>query len=901
MRALSILRLRLRSLFAHRKVEQELDEELRYHLERQIDEGIAAGLTPDEARYAALRSIADLQQRKEECRDMRGTRWLEDFGSDLRFASRQFVKQKSFFAIATVTLALGIGANTAIFSAVNAVLLRPLPYPHAERLNSVWCTVPSKGIARMGCALPDLHETAARNRSFEGFANYYFADINITDGTPERTTGIYASSTLFPLLGASPALGRTFLPSEETFGSNRVVVLSDGLWRERFAGAAGAIGAVIHLDGQAFTVIGVMPPRFQFPNQYARLWLPMSFAPKDDMATRDNHFIDAIARRKAGVTVAQARADVQSIASQLEREFSQNAGIGADTSDYLTSVTGDVRPVLLILLGAVGVVLLIACVNVANLLLSRASGRQRELSVRTALGAGGGRVLRQLFTEGALLGAAGACLGVAISAWLVRLIRTFGPEGIPRIQSIEIDARVLVFTAAVTLLSVLLFALAPAMDLARLQISETLKEGGRSLTAGSRTSRSRDALVVAEVALSLLLVVSAGLLLETLLRLQRVDPGFQAANVLTMSITLPQQKYPDSEPAKAARFFDELTKRLERLPAVQAAAASTALPIADWGGWGKYFTVDQHPASRLADVPLIQYRQVTPRFAQALGLRVIKGGFFTENDTGDRPLVAVINETARRRYFPNEDPIGKRVYPNPPEATVQNELPSRDYRFSRLTIVGVIGDVKQSGLSQPPQPELFVPHLQGTAKDNQTPANKMFLFIKADSTPLSLVNSVRMVVRSLDPEQPVADVASMEDRLRASLSMQRFQLDLFAAFAAVALVLAAVGVYGVLSYSVRLRMHEIGVRMALGATGSDVLRMTARHGLVLGVAGILIGVVVALGITRLMASLLFGIQPNDAATFLGASLVLLATVGIATLVPSVRAARTDTMAVLRTE
>jgi predicted permease len=897
----SDMALRLRALIFHRRAERELNDELSAHIEMHTAQGVRRGMSREEARRSALIAFGGAAQVAERCRDERGTRWVEDFVRDLQYASRQLLKHRSFFAVAAVTLAFGIGANTAIFSAVNGVLLRPFSYRQSDRLAAVWCTVPSKGIPQMGCALPDLREIAARNHSFETVANYYWHDIAITGGTPEKVPGVYASANLFSMLGVSPALGRTFSPSEEIFGKNHVVVLSDAIWRRRFAAQRSVIGGTIRLNSEVYTVIGIMPPDFRFPNQYADLWMPMSFAPNDVMATRNNHFIYTVARLRPGVGIAQSRADVQSIGRQLEREFVENAGVGADASDYLSSVVGDVRPALLILLGAVGIVLLIACVNVANLLLSRASGRQRELSVRAALGASRGRLVRQLLSESVLLASVGACLGVALSAWLVRLIRIFGPENIPRLGNIQIDLPVLVFAAAITLLSVVLFGLAPAIDLARVQVSDALKEGGRSLTAGSRTSRFRDLLVIAEITLSLVLAIGAGLLLKTVQRLQHVDPGFKPDNLLTMSVTLPEAKYPDTEPAKAARFYDQLTKRLERIPGVRAAGASTALPIADMGGWGKYFTVEDHPASRLADVPLVQYREVTPHFVKALGIPVIEGRFFTGDDTGDRPLVAVINESARKSFFPNENPIGKRVYPFAPESTIAKLLPSPGFRFPRLTIVGVIGDVKQSGLRQPSQPELFVPHLQGTVKDNETSSTKMFLFIKTDSDPLRFVNAARAIVQSLDSEQPVADVDTMDHRLKASLSTQRFQLVLFGGFALIALALAAVGVYGVMSYSVRLRMHEIGIRMALGADAADIRKMVAGHGLRLGLIGVLTGTALASGSTRLMASLLFDVQANDVMTFVGSSLVLLAVVAAASLLPSIGAARTDPLTVLRVE
>ncbi len=895
------LRLRVRALIFPRRFERELAEELNAHLEMQIEHGIRNGMSPEEARRSAVIAFGGAALVAEQCRDQRGIGWIEDLGRDLQYAVRQFLKHPGFFFIAAVTLAIGIGANTAMFSAVYGVLLRPFPYREPNRLAAVWCSEPSRGVPRMGCALPDLQAIASRNHSFDGLASYYFSDVNITGGTPERVSGVRASANLFPLLGVSAAAGRTFAASEELFGNHHVVVLSHGLWQRRLGGAPGVIGDSIRLNGQLYRIIGVMPPDFQFPNGSAQLWAPLSFAAKDQMATRDNHFIHAIARLRAGASVDQARSDVRAIARHLQSEFSENAGIEAGTADYTGSVVGDVRPVLSILLGAVGIVLLISCVNVANLLLSRASGRQRELAVRKALGASRGRLVRQLLSEGCLLGGLGAALGVALSVWLAHLIRTLGPSNIPRLGSIEVEVHALAFTAGLTLVSVLVFGLAPAVELARRDPGEALNEGGRSLTAGSRTSRSRDALVIAEITLSLVLVVGAGLLLQTLQRLQRVDPGFQPRNVLTLSVSLPQAKYPESEPLKAAHFFDELSQRIARVPGVRAVGASTALPIADWGGWGKYFTVEERPASRLADVPLIQYRQVTPGYLRALSIPLLEGRFFTADDVGERPLVAVINESARRRFFPNGSPIGKRVHPSPPEATIAKFLPSPGFRIPRLTIVGVIGDVRHSGLRQPPQPELFVPHLQGTVKDNETSSTKMFLMIKTDTDPLRFVPAARAAVQSLDPDQPVADAATMEQRLEASLARQRFQLFLFGAFAAVALALAAVGVYGVMSYSVRQRMRDIGIRIAFGASAGDILKMVVGRGLGLGLAGVALGTLLGLGATRLMTTLLFGIKANDGLTFLGAAVVLVMVVLGASFVPSIRAARTDPLAVLRLE
>lgn len=890
--------LRLKSLVFHGRAMRDLDEELSAHLEMQTEREMRKGLSRNEAQLAAQRMFGNPTLVSEECREQRGIRWLEDFLQDVSYGARQLWKEKGFTAVAVFTLALGIGANCAIFSTVEGVLLRPFPYLEQERLASLFCAVPSKGIPQMGFAIPDLRDLTNRNHSFASIAAYFYGDANLADGNPEHVQSICADAGLFPLLGVRAALGRTFTAGENVFGNHRVAVLSDAFWKRRFGGRPGVLHQTMHINGELYSIIGVMAQDFRFPAENADLWIPISFASGDDMATRNNHYVSAIGRLKPHVSLAQARAEAQLIGRALEREFSENAGVGLDASDYLTSVVGDVRRPLLVLLAAAAVVLLIACLNVANLLFARASGRRRELAVRAALGAGRFRLIRQLLGESLLLGFTGAVGGVLLSLWLIRLIRLFGPEGIPRLQTIGIDANVLMFALGATVTSVLLFGLAPALNLARAHEGEALKDGGRSQSAGAGSKRFRNILVIAEIALSLVLVVGAGLLIRTFESLSRVDPGLQAKNLLTFGVSLPNASY--HGPQRITRFYDELIRRLELVPGVEAAGASTSIPMAG-GGWGKYFTIEERPAPSLAEVPLIQYRQVTAHYIRAMGIPLREGRFFTDSDTDGQPMVAVINEAARRRFFPHESPIGKRVFPDAPESMLANLLPSPDFRVPRLTIIGVIGDVLYSGLEQPPTPELYVPHLQGTVKDNQESSSSLVVVLRTNSDPANFLNAARGVVHSLDPDLPMADVASMDERFRRSLAAKSFQLFLFGGFAFVALVLAAVGVYGVMSYSVRLRTPELGVRIALGAQRSAVLKLVVKHGLTLGLIGIFAGAALALGLTRLMQSLLFGVQANDLITFLGAVSVLMAAIAVACIVPSLRATRIDPLAVLRAE
>jgi len=897
---LRVLKSRFVAFFRQDLLEEELNEEVRSHLEMLTEENQRKGITHEEAGFAARRSFGGVEQVKEEYRGQRGLPMIQTILQDLRYGLRMLAKNPGFTLVATLTLALGIGVNTAIFSTVNGVLLRPFSFLQPDRLVSIWCTDFSRGVSQMGCAEPDLQEIARRNRSFESVAGYFRQDVNLTDGQPEQVQSIYVSPGLFRILGVRTAMGRTFSEDEGIFGKHRVAVVCHKLWERRFGGRKTVLGETFHLNSELVTVVGVMPIDFEFPNETAQLWMPISFGPNDPMGTRDNHFISALARLRPGLPLGQARTDVQAIARELQKQFNQNAGLGADASDYLTSVVGDVRRPLLIMLGAVGAVLLIACVNVANLLLSKAAARHRELSVRAALGASRSRLVRQLLSESLLLSAIGAVLGLMIGGLLVQVIKASAPAEIPRLHGVAFDSYVLAFAAGLSTLSALLFSLAPVLDLSRVDISESLKEAGRTSTTGTRTNRVRSMLVIVEVALSFILVIGTGLLVRTLQRLYGVNPGFQTTNVLTMAISLPEAKYPSTEPAKSGLFYRDLIGRLKVIPGVKFAAAGTTVPLAG-GGWGKYFTVDEHPAARLADVPMIQYRQVTPDYFRALGVPLRSGRLFTEEDVANRPLVAIINEAAARRFFPSENPVGKLVLPSPPEQTVAALLPSRDFRFPRFTVVGVVGDVKQRGLNLPSEPELFVPHLQGMAKDNETPSASMGLVIKTTSDALSFVDTARRVVLSIDPEQPVADVKTMEQRLNASLAQQHFQLFWLGAFALLALLLAAIGIYGVVSYSVGQRTHEIGLRMALGANQHDVLNLIVRQGMAPSLAGIGLGITMALWLTRYLASLLYDVRPSDPVTFLAVSLVLMAVSLVATYLPARRATKVDPMVALRQE
>jgi predicted permease len=881
--------------------EAEIVEELAQHLEDLYELSLRGGATREEAYRAALLELTESDVLAQELRRVerpapreavvpgapRRMSMLGDFWQDLRYGLRVLLKNPGFTAVAVIALALGIGANSAIFSVVNTVLLRPLPYKDPDRLVMVWEENAKAGYPRDTPAAANYIDWRDQNQVFEGMAAIADQSFNLTGaGEPERIEGRRVSASLFPLLGVEPHLGRALLPEEDQPGGNRVVVLSHGLWQRRFGSDAKIIGQPLTLNGESYEVVGVMPPHFQFPTREDELWVPIAFTPQQ-AANRGNHYLQVVARTKPGVTLEQAQAEMSTIAARLRQQYpEQNTDLGATVTPLHEHVVGDIRPALLVLLGAVGFVLLVACANVANLLLARAAARQKEIAVRIALGASRLRLVRQFLTESVLLAVLGGVVGLLLSVWGVSLLKTFIPENISQARAITIDARVLGFTVLVSLLTGLIFGLAPAVQASNFNLNETLKEGGRDSAAGSRGNRIRALLVVAEVAVSLVLLIGAGLLINSFLRLRSVDPGFRADNLLTMSIVLPQQKYPDA--ARRAAFYTELVSRIEALPGVKSAAVTNWIPLV-FQGDSIGFSIEGRPdpAPGQGRRPTVVTRVVHPHYFRTMGIQLLRGREFGEQDGAESPAVAVVSETMARRHWPGEDPTGKRITPGPATSTDPDDW---------VTIIGVAQDVRQFELGADPKPQMYVPYAQGWS--SFAPRH---LVVSTAVEPLSLAATVRQTVWEIDKDQPVSDIRTMEEVLSESLARQRFSMLLLGIFAAVALALAAVGIYGVMSYSVAQRTHEIGIRMALGAQRGDVLKLAVGQGLKLVLIGVALGLAAAFVLTRVMASLLFGVSATDPATLVTISLVLIGVAVLASYIPARRATKVDPMVALRYE
>ena len=803
---------------------------------------------------------------------------------DLRYGARVLLKQPGFTLIAVIILAFGIGANSAIFSVVNAVLLRPLPYDNPERLLKV--NRKFTQTAKLGEITSPLNflDLRSRNHSFE-YLGAYLSSVPFNLGgnaEPEPVTGAMISDTLLPVLGVQPMRGRNFLPEEDQKGGNKVVILSYGLWLRRFGADPNVLGQAITLGSQPYTIVGVMPQRFEFPTRDTAVWIPFGFVYED--GGRGNFFVEVVGRLKPGVTFEQAQSDMASIGASLAREYPDD---NADTSVALVrlqeQMTDKVRPTLLLLLGAVGCVLLIACANIANLLLVRASTRQKEISIRSALGASGFRIVRQLLSESLLLSLAGGSLGVLVGYWGVQILIAISPEDLPRLSEIGIDGRVLGFTFMVSILTGLLFGLVPALQASRPNLNEALKEGGRSSRGGGSWLRS--GLVVAEVAMSVVLLISAGLLMHSFWRVLTVNPGFTAQRILTFDIALPLVKY---DRKKTGQFFQQALDRISALPGAQAVGATTILPFSNNNN-SRYFTIEGRVGNSPQDFTIANHRLVSQHYFETLGVPLIKGRPLNAADFGSNSMpVVVINQAFARRFFPNQDALGQRFKMG--ETT--------DTPFPWMTIIGIVGDVKHTSLETEAKPEMYRPFLQISNFEN---GREMTFAVRTTQPPEALIPAIRREIQTLDHEQPIANASTMEGLLSKSVARRQFSLLLFGFFALTALVLSGVGIYGVLSYTVTQGTREIGIRMALGARQSDVLKLVVGRGLMLAIAGLGLGVTGALVLTRLMKSLLFGVTPTDTTTFVIVSLGVTVVSLLACYLPARRATKVDPLVALRYE
>ena len=881
----SRLRSWLRATLRRSRMESEMDAELRFHLEAYAEDLVRGGVALQEAQRRARIEFGGIERVKEEGREARGADLIESVMQDIRYGLRMLQKNPGFSAVAVLTLALGIGANTAMFSVINAVLLRPLPYPDSNRLMFVFLGDATRGPERSSYGTADYLAARDSQKSFSHFAGISLGENSLTytgGSEPQKVRGTPATSDFFAALGVEPLLGRTFDPASDRLGKPREVVLSYRYWQTQFGADPGVVGRTMLLDGDPYTVVGVMPAGFHFGSRDSDdIWPVLQLEPRN---VRHPYWIGPLGRLKPGVTAAQAEADLSRIAEREQQIFPNSPYNNARLVSMKPFLVGDARLALLTLQGAVLLVMLIAIVNVANLQVARASVRERELAIRAALGARRGRILRQLLTESTTLAMIGGITGLLFAQWGLHALLNLDPGALPRMSEVRLDGRVLAVTAGLSLLSGILFGLAPVLRGHGARLGENLKGSSTGSSQQSRRHRLLGVLVIAEFSIALVLLAGAGLLVRSFDRLSSATPGFSPQHLLTMQLSLPSVRYPKEQ--QVAEFYRQLLERLQAVPGVQAAGLSMSLP--------PNLLAMENPF-RIASEPIVPGKQlhvaeemtISPGYFRTLGVPLIRGRFFSDSDRNRKDQIVVINENMAKQFFPNQDPVGERIQTGDVNPGAAWE-----------TIVGVVGDVRYQGLDAKPQPTLYVPYFEeGWASWSRD----MFVVLRSSANEATLMPSIHEAVWAMDKQLPIASVRSMDGLLADSVTQPRFRTILLGIFASIALVLSAAGIYGVISYSVLQRTQEIGIRMALGANLRDVLRLVLGQGAKFALLGVAIGTPAALSLTRLMQSLLFGISANDPLTFIGVTLLLILVGMLACWIPARRAMRVDPMVALRYE
>lgn len=882
MRSLTQISLRLRSLFFRSRVERELDEEFQFHLERQIEQNLAAGLSESEAREAALRALEGIELQKERCRDTRGINFIENAAKDTQYALRVLAHSPGFSAVVILTLGIGIGANTAIFGLVDRVVLEPLPYPDANRLVAISEADRKRG-EEMSVSWLDFVDWRSRNKSFSAVAAVQGSGVNLTGvDQAERLEAMNVSAPFFSLVGVHSLLGRDFLKSDDRVGATPVALLSYSLWNRKFGGDPHVIGRSITLDGRTCTVVGVLPQSFRALVP-VDIYLPVGIA-ADHQGSRGNHpGIMMVGKLKPGISLETARSEMKNIAAQLEQSYpASNGGVTAMVRPLGELVSGQARPALFTLWSAVGLLLLIACANVANLLLARAVAREREMAIRVALGAGRGRLISQLLAESGVLAICGAAIGCGIATATLPLILYLLPIELRQYVQLSVDLKVLGFTLALTLLTTFLFGLFPAYQAASGNPEQGLRSGGRTSRASFSKLSFRSVLVTVQIALALVLLAGGGLLIRSLMRLENVNPGFLPDRVLTARLNLPDTKYPKDSQQTA--FVDELIRKIDSIPGVLSASGAFCLPLDTSGCWSSVFLIEGRPVPSTEDLLNAHFNAIEPDYLKTMKIPLLRGRDFNQHDNPGSLPVLIVNHAFVREFFPHEDPIGKRI---------KQDFPGGKAPY--FTIVGVIGDVRRDRLDEPAAPEAF-------KAIRQNGPDSINLLVRTNlPDPLAVAPAIRRALAEIDPDVPVFDIRTMEYYVNQQTAGRRFPMLLLVVFGGIAILLAATGLYGVLSFLVAQRTQELGIRVALGAQTNQLLLMVMQQGVRLILAGLLLGLAGTWAITRFIRALLFGTAPNDVLTFISACCLLLLIGSIACWLPARRVTKVDPIAALRSE